>query len=483
MEESIIEIEEGAANPFAKGGLVRSPPSQLGQQQRNQEEQQVQRQLQQQQQQQPREQQQQLQQQQQAQVSAWSKVPKLPRVVAAKKLVDELHEFVDKRSNVHKDIKTLVLKIQGTLGLAVKEWAAVAQKVESTEKELSAAKTALEIRQVPIQQTAMPITFARETNAKRDKSQRTESVPFTPKRPRASPGDARPGGSKKHKDTRVNESGPANAATTKEGNDTPWEIVKAKNRKTKTKSRSEKQSLFKGRKRGEALIVKASDDSYEKVLRAMRTNPELEQLGADVRKVRRTRTGDMILELKRDPMASSSSYKELAEKAMGNTVEVRAVCPEAVLECKNLDAISTDDDVRVAMKEQCMLGEVQMQIRIRKGPSGMLIASIRLPIEAAVKALKTEKIKVGWSVCPLSVSQKPEACYRCHEYGHLARFCKGPDRGNLCRRCGEEGHKAQACRKPPKCMICANGDNNNHVTGGLRCPAFMKATATKPQWR
>nr|XP_029722512.1 probable C-terminal domain small phosphatase [Aedes albopictus] len=105
MEDYTTNNEAGAANPFARTGLVRTPPSQTqpvqGQEKEHQQMQQ--------------------QQQQQQQYSAWSRGPKLPRVVAAKKLIDELHEYVDKRSNVHKDIKALVIKIQGTLGSAVKD--------------------------------------------------------------------------------------------------------------------------------------------------------------------------------------------------------------------------------------------------------------------------------------------------------------------------------------------------------------------------
>ncbi|XP_058816154.1 CCHC-type zinc finger nucleic acid binding protein-like [Topomyia yanbarensis] len=121
-------------------------------------------------------------------------------------------------------------------------------------------------------------------------------------------------------------------------------------------------------------------------------------------------------------------------------------------------------------------------IRLRKGPSGTQAASVRLPVEAANKALKIGKIKVGWSVCPLSVSQRPEVCFKCQEFSHLARNCSGPDRNKLCRRCGEEGHMAKDCRQAPRCLICATEEGNNHVTGGPRCPAFKQATATKSQW-
>ncbi|XP_062714136.1 uncharacterized protein LOC134290922 [Aedes albopictus] len=215
----------------------------------------------------------------------------------------------------------------------------------------------------------------------------------------------------------------------------------------------------------------------------MRTNPDLRELGEDVKKIRHTRNGEMILELRRDPKGSSSSYKELTEKAMGDKVEVRALCPEATLLCKDLDEVTSEQEVELAMKEQCELGEARMTIRVRNGPSGTKVASIKLPIDAANKALRVGKIKIGWCVCPLSISQQPEVCFKCLEYGHLARDCKGPDRSKLCRRCGEEGHKAQDCRKSPKCLICANTENSNHPTGGRRCPAFKQVSATKSQWR
>ncbi|XP_062713362.1 uncharacterized protein LOC134290278 [Aedes albopictus] len=414
------------------------------------------------------------QQMQQQQYSAWSRVPKLPRVEVAKKLVDELHEYVDKRSNVHKDIKALVIKIQGALGSAVKEWKSMAQRAEDAEKELLAAKTASEASRTSEARRQITNKTAEKNSVVESISQRMQTTPFfTPKRPRASPGEVRPGGSKKHKDAPVTGARhPAENVVT-DGH-TPWQVVGKRKAKSAGKSRSDKRKLIKRKNKGEALIVKTSDDSYAEVLRTMRTNPDLRELGEDVKKIRRTRNGEMILELRRDPKGSSSSYKELTEKAMGDKVEVRALCPEATLLCKDLDEVTSEQEVEVAMKEQCELGEARMTIRVRNGPSGTKVASIKLPIDAANKALRVGKIKIGWCVCPLSISQQPEVCFKCLEYGHLARDCKGPDRSKLCRRCGEEGHKAQDCRKSPKCLICANTENSNHPTGGRRCPAFKQ---------
>lgn len=470
------DIENGGANVFARSGQVtRSPVSSLvpiatTSTTTPQEEQQGQ-------------------QQQQQQLNMWPKVPKLARVEAAKKLVDELHDFVDKKNNVHKEVKQLVIKIQGALGLAAREWRSVVQRAETAEKELVAVKTSLAAASTTTPKKVKNNAGRAVISEAIGTLQRVETTPyFTPKRPRPSPDDPRPGGSKKHKDAPATGPSTTNEEVTEEATDegteedgqNPWRRVgKQKNRQ----NRPRKRKFVKGRNRGEALLVKASGDAYEEVLRNMRNNPELKELGEDVRIIRRTRNGEMLIELKKDQKSSSSSYKEITERAMGNAVEVRALCPEATLQCKDLDEVTSEEEVRLAMKEQCELGEVQLTIRMRKGPFGTQVASIKLPIEAANKALKTGKIKVGWSVCPLSVSQTPEICFKCQEFGHIARNCKGPDRSKLCRRCGEAGHKAQDCRKPPECMICVNKEARNHVTGGPRCPAYKEAAATKSQWR
>ncbi|KXJ67809.1 hypothetical protein RP20_CCG010455 [Aedes albopictus] len=170
----------------------------------------------------------------------------------------------------------------------------------------------------------------------------------------------------------------------------------------------------------------------------MSTDPQLKDFGADVQKISRTQAGDMICELKKDSKNRISVYKKLTERVMGKKVQVKAMCPEATIQCKDLDEITTEEEVRLAMKEQCDLEDVDMTVRLRRGPFGTQAASIKLPVDAANKAMTIGKIKVGCSVCPLRFSQRPEGCYRCLEYGHLARNCKGIDRSKLCRWCGQE---------------------------------------------
>ncbi|XP_062538498.1 uncharacterized protein LOC134206792 [Armigeres subalbatus] len=320
--------------------------------------------------------------------------------------------------------------------------------------------------------------------SRKEKIVQPENTPASlPKRHRSSPGDERPGGSKKQRDGLLKRMAVAEPEETGDSNRrSPWQVVQKKTKKNRINA-SERQNVIKRsvKKKGEAILVKTSEEGYLEVLRTIRTAPELKDFGADVQKIRRTRAGDMIFELKKDSKNKSSSYKELTERVVGDKAQVRAMAPELNLQCVDLDEITTADDVIAAMKEQFNLGDVEITIRLRRGPSGTQVAGIKLPVDAAEKALKIGKVKVGWSVCSLSLSQQPEVCFRCQEFGHLARNCKGPDRSKLCRRCGEDGHKAQSCNKPPKCLICMNDGCRDHITGGQKCPAYKQAMSDTAQ--
>lgn len=78
----------------------------------------------------------------------------------------------------------------------------------------------------------------------------------------------------------------------------------------------------------------------------------------------------MILESTKGP----EGLTKLIKRAMGNVAEMRALCPKVNLQCKDLDAVFTEEEVGIVMKEHCELREPQISIRLRKGSSGSPIA-------------------------------------------------------------------------------------------------------------
>lgn len=238
------------------------------------------------------------------------------------------------------------------------------------------------------------------------------------------------------------------------------------------------------RSRGDALVVEVKGQTtYADLLRKVRADPELKELGECVVKTRRTQKGEMLFELKKDPMVKSSAFKTLIERSLGDEANVRALSQETVIECRDLDEITTEDELRSALIEQCNLGDVSMTIRMRKAYGRTQTAAIRLPTAVASKLVEKARVKVGWSVCPLRatprVTKQMERCFKCMGFGHQARNCAGPDRSKLCRKCGGEGHFANDCARPAKCMLCKAEDGNDHVTGGFKCPVYLKAAASQ----
>lgn len=54
-------------------------------------------------------------------------------------------------------------------------------------------------------------------------------------------------------------------------------------------------------------------------------------LGADVKSIRRTRTGEAMIVLKKEAVKKGTSYKILAQAALGETVQLRVLTAEATL--------------------------------------------------------------------------------------------------------------------------------------------------------
>lgn len=386
-----------------------------------------------------------------------------------RKRVNELYDFVKDKHNVHTKIKLLVTSIKSAVKAAEREHDTLKSRAESAEKTLKeAVGHAAEHTAAAAQQTPMS-----------PRNTRTE------KRVRDSPGE--------HEAPKKQRNVQDCASVLEEGvKNGDWQTVESQREKRekqerhvekkKEQKKKEKRRSPRKRLKGDALIVEVSDKTtYAAILRKVREDPELKDLGEKVVRTRRTQKGELLFELKKDPMIRSSAFRELIANSLGSEGNVRALTQEAVVECRDLDEITTVDELRDALASQCALGEVQMTIRLRRAYGGTQIAAIRLPVEAANKMVEVGKVKVGWSVCPLRltprIKKQMERCFKCMAFGHQARNCKGPDRSGLCRKCGEEGHVARDCTKQPRCLLCKPEDGNDHATGGFQCPAYKKAMA------
>lgn len=186
-----------------------------------------------------------------------------------------------------------------------------------------------------------------------------------------------------------------------------------------------------------------------------------------------------MLQLKKTADAQTSDFQQKVETILERKAEVRTVTHEITIEVKDLDEITTKEEVALALSEQLKLQKPIPETAIksmRKTYAGTQTAVVSLPASIANKALAAGKVRIGWVNCRLRGKPDLKRCYRCLGYGHHAKDCKSEDRSEHCYRCGEKGHKAKDCSSEPECMLCkGSGHSAKHSTGSIRCPAFQLA--------
>lgn len=387
----------------------------------------------------------------------------LPRdaLMRIKEKIDELCTYVKERHNVHGQIKQLVWSIKSAVIEAEAEREKLRVRAEMAEKALSEAKKRGNPAVAPKTPTDRP-----NLNARSDKRKRET-----------------PGEEEDQKKARNDGEEDSN-----QGEASGWQTVERKAKTVQNPNGAAKEATQKRprrqRSKGDALVIEANTNvSYAAILRKVREAPELKELGEKVVRTRRTQKGEMLFELQKDPSVKSAAFRELVANALGKEATVKALSQETVVECRDLDEITTEQELQNALKTQCELGDEPLVIRMRRAYGGTQTATIRLSALAAPKLLTKGKIKVGWSVCALKaiprVAKELERCFKCWGFGHQARNCDGPDRSKSCRKCGENGHFASDCAKPPRCMLCKKEDGNDHMTGGFKCPSYQKAKASQ----
>lgn len=378
----------------------------------------------------------------------------------------ELSNFVKSKSNIHSDAKTLTLRVERAIFNASKEFTELRERVALLElelKKLNASKTqdgSQEVKKV--------------TGLNKERSERKPATPASSKRGRSSPVSAEKSASSKK----------SRSATNPRGQENEWKTVETRKKSMKTRPGNDRAPKT-IRPKSDAIMVGAKEGVlYADILKRMKEDPSLKDLGKVVSRVRKTRNGEVLLEFSADAKTKSAEFKKAVETVLGQDATVKALTQEVTMECRYLDEITTADELRIALKEQYALGDGQSDfpIRMRKAYGDTQIASFSLPVEAANEMLKNGKIKVGWSVCQLKVAQQLTRCYKCSGFGHLAKGCKGTDRSKACWKCGTEGHQAKECKQAAKCLLCSETDGNNHATGSSRCKAYKEAAA-KRGWK
>lgn len=234
------------------------------------------------------------------------------------------------------------------------------------------------------------------------------------------------------------------------------------------------------KKRTAAVFLKPEDGkSFSDVLRKMKDSVNPKAHPVDIRTIRRTREGNVLIELGPDS-ADKEAFGQALRTALQDVAKVRTSTERKFeIEIRDLEATTDVSDIQEAFNSLFKSNKVRKIFLTRPNSREVRLAVATLDEEEAEKLLQVSRLRVGFVNCRVRKRVTVPQCFRCLGYGHFKKECQGLDRSSLCYRCGVSGHKAKDCQNEPRCVLCSGEQTVpipvNHRVGSGSCIVFRRA--------
>ncbi|KAH8324763.1 hypothetical protein KR067_008065, partial [Drosophila pandora] len=143
-----------------------------------------------------------------------------------------------------------------------------------------------------------------------------------------------------------------------------------------------------------------------------RQDGKLNDVCQNVKKTRRTAKGDLLLELAAGKDAKVLDLRQTLSQVLGEAASVRAVTEETNIEIRDLDDLTTKDELVAAIVAQMSTQEEAFRVKsLRPGYSGTQVATLGAGPDLASKILSEGRLRIGWTVCRVRERKAQRRCY------------------------------------------------------------------------
>lgn len=137
----------------------------------------------------------------------------------------------------------------------------------------------------------------------------------------------------------------------------PKSVKQAKNRPPKTAVKMKRtptvRRKFTRPTRLDTLVVKAKgENSYADILKSLRGDADLRNLGDSVTKIQKNAAGNLVLVLNRGAHDEMSKLRSIVEKKLVDKAEVTGQIDKMFIELRDLDELTTAEEICEAIKSQ-----------------------------------------------------------------------------------------------------------------------------------